>query len=87
MRIKNFKGQKNYQKYAPPKTIEIVAQEKRQWRFQKEKLPAFLIKVLGTFGFMIAGYLLMNIPGVLVGGLLGYQCIKLLCKIFKFKLS
>ncbi|MEI8301217.1 MAG: hypothetical protein WCG10_06400, partial [Chlamydiota bacterium] len=75
----------------PQGSIQILSKEQKgqrgQWKFQKEKLPPFLIKVLGTLSFMIGGYLLMNLPGVLIGGLLGYQCIKFFCKIFKIKLN
>jgi hypothetical protein len=88
MKIKNNKSFKNYQKNAPHASVQILSKEQKgQWKFQKEKLPAFLIKVLGTLSFMIGGYFLMNLPGVLVGGILGYQCIKFVCKILKIKLN
>lgn len=88
MSIKNFKGFKNYQKKAPPASIQILGKEKKELRFQKEKLWQLLIKVTPMFAAMIGGYLLADLPGVLIGAIFGYQTGKFILKLLqkKFKI-
>lgn len=88
MSIKNFKSFKNYQKKAPPASIQILGKEKREFKFQKDKLWQLLVKVTPMIAAIVGGYLLADLPGVLIGGIFGYQIgkfvLKLLQKKFKF---
>lgn len=84
MKVKDFKGFKNYQKKAPPPTsIQILGKEKRVFKFQKERLWPLLIKGIPTIGSMVAGYLLADLPGALIGAIFGYQIGKFLLKLLK----
>ena len=88
MSIKNFKGFKNYQKKAPPVSVQILGKEKREFRFQKDKLWPLLVKVIPMLAVSVTGYLLADLPGLMIGAIFGYQIgkfiLKFLQKKFKF---
>jgi hypothetical protein len=88
MSIKNFKSFKNYQKKAPRGSVQILGKEKKELRFQKEKLWPLLVKVVPAGIIIVAGYLFGDLPGALIGGIFGYQIGKLLLKLLqkKFKI-
>jgi len=78
MSIKNFKGFKNYQKRAPhPTKIEILNKEGPQMKFQKERIKPLFFKALPTIVGMIGGYLLIDLPGIILGGVASHQLMKL----------
>lgn len=78
MSIKNFKSFKNYQKKAPhPTTIEVLGKESPKLQFQKEKVKPLLIKALPALVGLILGYIIIDLPGMIIGAIIGHQAVRL----------
>lgn len=83
MSIKNFKSFKNYQKKAPrPTTIEVLGKERPQLKFDKSKIKPALIKALPTLCGLIIGYIVIDLPGMIIGAIAGHQLARLYTKFF-----
>lgn len=82
MKLRNHRSAKNFQRKGRPVTIEMVAKREQVRKFKKWTV---LIKGGGTLAFMVAGYFICSLPGILLGGVLGYQLGKFVMEKFKIK--
>lgn len=77
MAIKNFKAHKSYKKWAKPSRVEVLPKDgKRQMQFDKKKLPSLITYASSMTTFATLGFILGNLPGVLVGAIAGQQIAK-----------
>jgi hypothetical protein len=83
MSIKNFKSFKNYQKKSPrPPTIEVLGKERPKLKFDQSKIKPALIKALPALCGLIIGYVVIDLPGMIIGAIVGHQLAKLYIKFF-----
>ncbi|MCH9630986.1 MAG: hypothetical protein S4CHLAM37_09970 [Chlamydiia bacterium] len=79
--MKNHKAHKNYKRRVPPTRVQVLDKEgKRKMKFDKSKLPAILCKVGSMLAFALGGYFIGDLPGVMIGAIIGHQVGKFLLK-------
>jgi|GEM_PF-1713656 hypothetical protein len=88
MAMKNFKGQKNFAKKAPPSALQsLYGRQQVVKQLQKDRLWNLII--YGSFLLIgvIVGAIIGHIPGALIGAIVFYQLAKVTIKILKSKVK
>ena len=58
-------------------TIEVLSKESPKLKFDKKRLKPFLIKALPSIVGVVIGYIFIDLPGMIIGGIIGHQAVRL----------